>query len=366
MTTTESLPLLHPLPEQIVTSRLLLRPWSVDDAPVLKALIDANLDHLRSWMPWAMNEPSPVEAVARRIELFAGHVRDGTDFIVGVFLGGEAIGGSGLHRRSGPDTLEIGYWIASNHTRRGYAAEAAIALTRLAFTMPHVEHVQIRCDPRNEASAAVPRKLGFNHVATLEAETLTPKGERRDTMVWQMSRADFRADHQETVVGAQPAESIPGESARTLLRHTLATLAYRAAKACRGAPDGFTNFRPAPDSRSAGEILAHLGDLIEWVDSQARGAQRWNDSRPAAWDDDVTRFHRALQHLDDYLASGAPLHWNAERLFQGGIADALTHVGQINMLRRLAGSPIRGENYAKAPIEIGNVGQVQANPRVEF
>jgi len=156
------------------------------------------------------------------------------------------------------------------------------------------------------------------------------------------------------------------DAARVLLRHTLATLAYRAAKACRGAPGEFTSFRAASDSRSAGEILAHLGDLVEWVDSQARGAQRWTTSTPASWDDDVARFHRALQQLDDYIASGAPLHHDATRLFQGGIADALTHVGQINLLRRLAGSPIRGENYAKAEIAVGTVGQTQQIPRAEF
>lgn len=159
---------------------------------------------------------------------------------------------------------------------------------------------------------------------------------------------------------------ISADSSRALLRHAVATLAYRAAKACRGAPDGFTNFRAAPDSRSAGEILAHLCDLIEWVDSQARGPQRWNNSQPGAWDADVDRFHKALQRLDDYLASDAPLHRDATGLFQGGIADSLTHVGQINLLRRLAGSPVRGENYSAASIIIGRVGQSQEKPRFEF
>ncbi|HEV8217624.1 MAG TPA: GNAT family N-acetyltransferase, partial [Gemmatimonadaceae bacterium] len=352
--TSDALPLLHPLPDRIATSRLVLRPWNVADAPVLKALIDANLEHLQAWMPWAMNEPSPVEAIAQRIEIFATNVHEGTDFIVGVFLGDEAIGGSGLHRRAGPDTLEIGYWIASSHTRRGYASEAATALTRVAFAMPHVEHVQIRCDPRNSNSASIPRKLGFSHIATLEADTLTPTGERRATMVWQISRATFQ-DFAERPMSTQTSTAAPVEPERALLRHAVATLAYRAAKACRDAPAGFTDTRAAADSRSAGEILAHLGDLIEWVDSQARGAQRWNNSKPSAWADDVARFHGALQRLDDYLASGAPLHHEATRLFQGGIADALTHVGQINLLRRLAGSPVRGENYAKAPITIGTV-----------
>jgi RimJ/RimL family protein N-acetyltransferase len=191
--TAGSLPLLAPLPDQITTSRLLLRPWREADAPVLKALIDANLEHLRTWMPWAMNEPSPIEAIAKRIELFAGHVREGSDFTLGIFLGDEAIGGCGLHRRAGPDTLEIGYWIAAWHTRRGYATEAASALTSLAFRMPHIEHVQIRCDPVNTASAAVPRKLGFTHIETIKADTVTPKGEPRATMVWEISRLEFKA-----------------------------------------------------------------------------------------------------------------------------------------------------------------------------
>ena len=360
--TAESLPLLAPLPDQIVTARLVMRPWNVADAPALKALIDANLDHLRAWMPWAMNEPSPIDVLEKRIEGFQANVRDGTDFGVGILLGDEAIGGAGLHRRGGADTLEIGYWMSAPHTGRGYASEAAMALTRLAFSMPHVGRVQIRCDPRNAASASVPRRLGFAHMATLNAESLTPTGEPRDTMVWQISRADFHSKFGEPTMG----DHASGESTRALLRHTLATLAYRASKACRGAPAGFTSFRAAPDSRSAGEILSHLGDLIEWVDSQARGAQRWTTSTPAPWDDDVARFHRALQHLDDYVASGAPLHHDATRLFQGGIADALTHVGQINMLRRLAGSPVRGENYAKAEISIGTVGPTQPNPRAEF
>ena len=358
--TDDSLPLLHQLPDRITTPRLVLRPWNVDDAPVLKALIDANLDHLRAWMPWAMNEPSAVEVIAKRIEGFQANVRDGSDYTIGILLGDEAIGGAGLHRRQGPDTLEIGYWMSSLHTKRGYASEAAMALTRLAFTMPHVEYVQIRCDPGNAPSATVPRKLGFAHIATREADTLTPTGEPRATMVWQISRVEFQRE--ERRVNTIPSD----DSTRALLRHSVAALAYRAAKACRGAPDGFTTFRAAPDSRSAGEILAHLGDLIEWVDSQARGAERWNNSTPVAWTDDVARFHRALQHLDDYIASGAPLHYDATRLFQGGIADAMTHVGQINLLRRLAGSPVRGENYSKAPITIGNVGPDQPAPRAEF
>lgn len=159
-----------------------------------------------------------------------------------------------------------------------------------------------------------------------------------------------------------PAEA----SGREMLRHTLATLAYRGGKAVRNAPATFTSYRVAPGTRTPGEILAHVCDLLDWAGWLARGEHRWRDSAPSAWEDDVARFHAGLAQLDEYLASGAPLHGSAERLFQGPIADALTHVGQLTMLRRLAGSPVRGENYAKAEITRGRVGMDQAASRVEF
>lgn len=162
------------------------------------------------------------------------------------------------------------------------------------------------------------------------------------------------------------AETPPESSGRDLLRHTLATLAYRGAKAVRGAPADFAGFRVAPGSRTPGEILAHLGDLFVWAGWLARGEHRWTTSTPGAWNDDVARFFAELTALDTYLAGDEPLRCRAEQLFQGPIADALTHVGQITMLRRLAGHPIRGENYFTATIERGRVGADQATPRVEF
>lgn len=150
------------------------------------------------------------------------------------------------------------------------------------------------------------------------------------------------------------------------LRHALATLAYRAAKPLRDAPPGFGDFRAAQGSRSAGEILAHLGDLLDWGLSQARGPARWHSSRPQPWAVDVQRFFAAVSALDDYLASGTGLRTPAEKLFQGAIADSFTHVGQIAMLRRLAGAPVRGENYALAAIEIGKTGADQNAPVFEF
>jgi hypothetical protein len=155
-------------------------------------------------------------------------------------------------------------------------------------------------------------------------------------------------------------------SARQLLRHAIATLAYRGGKAIRGAPDGFADFKASEKTRTPGQILAHLGDLIDWALSMAKGKQEWHDSPVLSWDDGAKRFFAALQSSDDYLASDAPLHASAERLFQGPVADALTHVGQIAMLRGIAGSSVRPENYFKADIVTGRVGPEQTAPQREF
>lgn len=152
----------------------------------------------------------------------------------------------------------------------------------------------------------------------------------------------------------------------SLLRHALATLAYRGGKAVRGAPAEFAAFRAGPKSRTPGEILAHVGDLMDWALSLARGRQKWNESTPLPWDQEVARFFKSMETLDAQLASGSPLGAPAEKLFQGPIADALTHVGQIAMLRRMAGHAMRGENYFAAEIVAGRVGAEQAPPRREF
>jgi hypothetical protein len=156
------------------------------------------------------------------------------------------------------------------------------------------------------------------------------------------------------------------DSKREMLRHTVATAAYRAGKALRTAPENFSDFRLGPTSRTAGQILAHMGDLFEWALSIAEGHQRWNDSMPLPWERETARFFGALQAFDDYLASSAPLADSCEAIFQGPVADALTHIGQLAMLRRLAGSAVRGENYHRANIEIGRAGPEQAPPRREF
>jgi hypothetical protein len=156
------------------------------------------------------------------------------------------------------------------------------------------------------------------------------------------------------------------DPARAFLRHTLATLAYRAAKVVRSAPPGFGATRACPTTRSAAEILAHMGDLFDWAVLLVRGEYRWVETPPGDWDADVSRFFEALALLDARLASPEPLADPPERLFQGPIADALTHVGQLATLRRAAGSPVLSESFYKAEIVVGRVGAEQAASAFEF
>jgi len=153
---------------------------------------------------------------------------------------------------------------------------------------------------------------------------------------------------------------------RQLLRHAVATLAYRGGKTLRGAPTGFAEFRASEGTRTPGQILAHVGDLLDWALCIAKGKHEWHDSPPLPWDQEVQRFAAALRAFDDYLASTLLLGSSAEKLFQGPVADALTHIGQIAMLRRLAGSPVRGENYFRADIAAGRVALEQTAPVREF
>jgi len=165
---------------------------------------------------------------------------------------------------------------------------------------------------------------------------------------------------------ATPAQNVVSDQKRELLRHALATLAYRGGKAVRGVPAGFAEFRAGEGVRTPGEILAHIGDLLDWAVSLVEGNQRWHDSAPLAWDEGVKRFYAGTKALEDALSSGAAVAASPESLFQGPIADALTHIGQIAILRRLAGCPVKGENYAKAEIVVGRVGPEQTPPKREF
>jgi len=153
-----------------------------------------------------------------------------------------------------------------------------------------------------------------------------------------------------------------------LLRHAVATLAYRAAKTMRGAPESFANFRSGPTSSTPLQIVAHMGDLFDWALTMVSGEPKWNSAAPQSWIGECDRFFAALKKFDSALSSGAPIKYEVGKMFQGPIADALTHTGQLAMLRRLHGSPMKGENYTRADIRFGRVtfDQTPADPKFEF
>ncbi len=153
---------------------------------------------------------------------------------------------------------------------------------------------------------------------------------------------------------------------REFLRHIIATIAYRGAKSLRNAPIDFSDFRIGETTKTPLEILSHIGDLFDWALSQVKGEEMWRDSKALDWTQENQRFFEVIESFDAYIASGNPIHVPVKKLFQGPIADSLTHIGQIAMLRRLADSPIRGENYFKADIEAGRVGDEQSEPIYEF
>jgi hypothetical protein len=154
---------------------------------------------------------------------------------------------------------------------------------------------------------------------------------------------------------------------RALLRHTVATLAYRAAKVLRDFPEAHAARRATPATRTPRELLSHLADLMHWADRRARGELRWQPAPPSEdWAAAHARFFAGLRQLDDSLRE-APLDARTlEQLFQGPIADALTHVGQLAMLRGMLGAPVRPESYLRAEIRSGEVGAEQARPHSEF
>jgi RimJ/RimL family protein N-acetyltransferase len=181
------------LPAELSTQRLVLRRWRKSDAPALKTVLDGNLEHLRAWLPWAMAEPSPVEVLEERLNLFALQFDVGEQWLFAIWSRSaeDLLGGAGLHPRIGEGGLEMGYWLRADATRQGLMTEAAEALTRLALQQPGIDRVQIRCDPENVASAAVPRRLGYRHLRTIPQATIKPSGEPRDSMVWELTRAEL-------------------------------------------------------------------------------------------------------------------------------------------------------------------------------
>ena len=179
----------HPGPAyRIHTRRLVIRCWNPEDAPLLKEAIDASLDYLHPWMPWAGKEPHELQQTIENLRRFRGQFDLGQDFVYGILNREETqvLGGSGLHTRAGEGAREIGYWIHQAHANQGLATEVSAALVRVAFEVDGVNRVEIHNDPANAASAAIPRKLGFQHEATLRQRTSASDGTPRDSMIWSL------------------------------------------------------------------------------------------------------------------------------------------------------------------------------------
>lgn len=178
---------------RILTNRLVIRCWNPTDARLLSEALEANLEHLRPWMPWAHQEPSSLEKRISVLRNFRSKFDSDTDYVYGIFDLQESrvLGGTGLHTRAGERALEIGYWIHKDFTHQGLATETAAAMTRTAFEINAVNRVEIHCDPQNANSAAVPRKLGFTLEATLRQRTVKEDGSWSDSMIWTLMAADY-------------------------------------------------------------------------------------------------------------------------------------------------------------------------------
>lgn len=178
---------------RIETERTVLRCWQPADAPLLSAAIEASLDHLREWMPWASDEPKSLADRAGLLRTFRAAFDRDEEYVYAIFNREESavLGGTGLHSREDGNCLEIGYWIHVEHTNQGLATEIAAALTKVAFALHRVDWVEIRCDPNNIRSAAVPRKLGYTHEATLRRRRTTPQGRTEGTMIWSIFADEF-------------------------------------------------------------------------------------------------------------------------------------------------------------------------------
>ena len=153
---------------------------------------------------------------------------------------------------------------------------------------------------------------------------------------------------------------------RTALRHVLATLAYRTVRATENLPPAFAHFSAHPGSRTPVAILAHMGDLFDWALSMASGHEQWGEAAPLEWEEERVRFHNGIRAFDAYIAGPAAVACPLTRLLQGPLADAMTHAGQLAMLRHMFGQPMKGENYFVADIAIGRIGMDQPAPRKPF
>lgn len=182
------------VPYRIETTRLVIRCYNPADAWLMKAAIDESAEHLRRWMwRWFKDEPESLDEKIERIRLFRSKFDQRLDYGFGIFSRDEKqlLGGTGFHPRVGARALEIGYWVHAGQVQRGICSESTAALTRVAFEWLRLARLEIRCDPENTPSAAVPRKLGYRHDATLRRCIFSQSDELRDSMVWTMLAGEY-------------------------------------------------------------------------------------------------------------------------------------------------------------------------------
>ena len=166
-----------------------LRCWEPRDAALLKDAVDASLEHLREWMPWAHDEPQSLDDKVELLRRFRGNFDLGNDYVYGIFSADESevLGGAGFHTRGGDGAFEIGYWVRASHIGRGIATTVTAALTRVGIELGDVARIEIRVDPGNETSCRIPRRLGYREEGTLRRLLPTPDGTpRRDAVVFSL------------------------------------------------------------------------------------------------------------------------------------------------------------------------------------
>lgn len=179
--------------EQLLSDRIILRVFKEEEAPTLKQRIDESLDHLASWFPWADEGTKPVQVHLEKIRDFKQRFENGTDYCYGVFdrETGKLLGSAGLHTRQGEGILEIGYWIAKDSIRKGYAKEAARLLMSEAFKQPTIEKVVIQTDENNIASYSVAKSIGLAYEYTYRRVNKNKDGSRNRTAVWSIFREEL-------------------------------------------------------------------------------------------------------------------------------------------------------------------------------
>ena len=197
-----------------MTERVVVRCWEPNDAPLLKEAVDSSLVELRTWLPWALNEPQTVEEKVQLLRRFRAQFDLGEDFVYGLFSRDESevVGGSGFHRRVGEGAFEIGYWIRSSRAGQGLATEATAALTRIGFEVCEVDRIEIHCEPENERSLRIPRKLGYAEEARLRRRLYPAGGEPRDVVVFSL----FRDTYGGTPAASAELEAFDAVGARVL------------------------------------------------------------------------------------------------------------------------------------------------------